>query len=203
MYSSLTFKEQSILAYVQEFIRNHSFSPTLEEIKAYFGYDSLTSVQRAIVSLEKKGRIVRDKFQKRNISIVNESDHKTFPIPIVGTVACGLPILASENIEGYLPTDDRFLHGNPTEHFYLRASGDSMNEAGINDGDLVLVRQQQTAHDGDRVVALIDDSATIKKLKKGKVYIALVPESSNSEHKPIILKENFSIQGIVVHSFQL
>ena len=78
-----------------------------------------------------------------------------------------------------------------------------MDNAGIHDGDLVLIHQQTTANDGDQVVALINDSATIKILKKGKGYIALVPKSSNSEHKPIILRENFSVQGIVVHSFQL
>ncbi len=203
MNKSLTPKEQAILSYIKEFIRNRPTSPTLEEIRKHFGYDSLNSVQKTIVSLEKKGEITRKKFKRRNISLTSEDNNHTFPIPIIGNVACGAPILASENIEGYFPTDTQFLKGSPKKYFYLHARGDSMDNAGIHDGDLVLIHQQTTANDGDQVVALINDSATIKILKKGKGYIALVPKSSNSEHKPIILRENFSVQGIVVHSFQL
>jgi len=203
MREQLTPKEQKILSYLTEYIKQNAQSPTLEEIADRFGYTSLTSVQRAVVSLEKKGRITRDKFQKRNISLVVESEDKTFPVPVVGVVACGSPILAMENIESYLPTDVQFLRGNPKDYFYLKASGDSMNKANIDDGDLVLIRQQATAKPNDRVVALIDDHATIKKLEPGNGYIALVPESTNPEHKPIVLREDFSIQGIVIQSFKL
>lgn len=203
MRQQLTPKEQKILGYLTEYIKQKAQSPTLEEIAYHFGYTSLTSVQRAIVSLEEKGKITRDKFQKRNISLVVESEDKTFPVPVVGVVACGSPILAIENVESYLPTDLHFLRGNPKDYFYLRASGDSMNKADIDDGDLVLIRQQTTAKTNDRVVALIDDHATIKKLETGNGYIALVPESTNPEHKPIVLREEFSIQGIVIQSFKL
>lgn len=203
MKDQLSPKEQQVFAYLQEYIRNHSFSPTLKEIKDHFKYESLTSVQRAIISLENKNRITRDRFQKRNISVVMGTEHRTVSIPVVGVVACGTPILAIENIENYQPTDEHFLRGNPDQYFYLRASGDSMNKAGIEDGDLVLIRQQKIAKDGELVVALIDDHATIKKLQKGKGYVALMPDSTNTEHKPIILREDFSIQGIVVHSFHL
>ena len=102
MREQLTPKEQKILSYLTEYIKQNAQSPTLEEIADRFGYTSLTSVQRAVVSLEKKGRITRDKFQKRNISLVVESEDKTFPVPVVGVVACGSPILAMENIESYL-----------------------------------------------------------------------------------------------------
>lgn len=192
-----------MLSYITEYFKQNAQSPTLEEIGKHFGYDSLTSVQRKVVALEEKGYIKRDKFQKRNISLVVESEDRTFPVPIVGIVACGSPILALENVEGYLPTDIQFLRGNPKDYFYLRASGDSMNKAGIDDGNLVLVRQQNTAKPNERVVALIDDHATIKKIQSGDGFIALVPESTNPEHKPIILRKDFAIQGIVVKSFQL
>ncbi len=203
MRQQLSPKEKDILRYIVEHIKRDGQSPTLEEIATAFGYDSLTSVQRKVVSLEAKGFINRDKFQKRNISLIIESEHKTFPVPIVGIVACGSPILALENVEGYLPTDLQFLSGNPKDYFYLRASGDSMNNANINDGDMVLIRQQTVAKPKDRVVALIDDHATIKKFEPGDGYVALVPESSNPEHKPIVLREDFAIQGVVVQSFQL
>lgn len=203
MRELLTTKEQEVFGYITEYFKQNAQSPTLEEIGRHFGYDSLTSVQRKVVALEQKGYIKRDKFQKRNISILVESENKTHPIPVVGMVACGAPILAIENIESYLPTDTQLIQGNPKDYFYLRASGDSMNKAGIDDGDLVLVRQQSTAKPNERVVALIDDHATIKKLQSGEGYMALVPESTNPEHKPIILREDFAIQGVVVKSFHL
>ena len=203
MREQITAKEREVLSYIAEYFKQNAQSPTLEEIGKYFGYESLTSVQRKIVVLEEKGYIKRDKFQKRNISLVIESKDQTFPVPIVGMVACGTPILALENVDGYLPTDTQFLRGNPKDYFYLRASGDSMNKAGIDDGNLVLIHQQSTAEPNDRVVALIDDHATIKKLQSGNGFIALVPESTNPEHKPIILRKDFAIQGIVVKSFQL
>jgi len=203
MKPTLSANEQKILAYIADYIKNNGESPTLEEIAKRFDFGSLTSVQRAIVSLEEKNRITRDKFQKRNISLVVEEDNRTYPVPIVGVVACGAPILAVENIEGYLPTDAQLLRGKPEDYFYLKASGDSMDKANINDGDLVLIRQQTSPAPGERVVALIDDHATIKKLQFGDGYIALIPESTNPDHKPIVLRKDFSIQGVVVKSFQL
>lgn len=201
----LTQNESRVLTFIKSFVNTNGFSPTLEETADALGFRSLTSVQRAIVSLEEKGKIKRDKFLKRNIAIVNDERDNTFPIPLVGMVACGTPILAIENIDGYIPTDKQFLSGNPKDFFYLRAAGDSMNNAQIkiNDGDLVLVHKQETARNGDYVVALVDDHATIKKLQTGQDFIALVPESSNPEHKPIILREDFSIQGRVIRAFQM
>jgi len=203
MINRLTTKEQSILLFLNEYTKKNGQSPTLAEIAENFRYSSLTSVQRAIVSLEKKGHIKRDKYKKRNITLNTECESKTYPIPVVGLISCGSPILAIENIESYLPTDAKFLKGNPKEYFYLRATGDSMDKADIRNGDLVLVHQQQTAQPNDRVVALIDDQATIKKFVPGNGFIKLMPESHNPVHKPIILRENFTIQGVIVRSFNM
>lgn len=194
--NQLSPKDQSILAFLQEYLRNHDESPTLEEIKSQFGYKSLTSVQRSIISLENAGYIKRTP-QKRGIQLVDSND-STFNVPIVGAAACGRPILAVENVQGFVPTDTSLLHGNKNDYFYLEAQGDSMNLAGIDNGDLVLIKKQPTAENGDKVVALIDDSATIKVLQLGEDYVALVPKSRNSAHKPIILREDFSVQGKVV-----
>jgi len=107
--------------------------------------------------------------------------------------------LAEENIEAYLPTSVR-LARPPHRYFFLRVVGDSMNKAGIKNGDLALVRQQAVAQDGDRVVALIDDSATIKEFHRVPGAVLLKPRSTNEKHKPIILTEDFQIQGIVTAS---
>ncbi|HEX7018031.1 MAG TPA: transcriptional repressor LexA [Patescibacteria group bacterium] len=197
----LTPKDQAILTFLREYIRSNDESPTLEEIKSQFGYKSLTSVQRSIVSLEDAGYIIRTP-QKRGIQLV-ETSETTFNVPIVGAAACGRPILAVENIQGYVPTDTSLLHGDKTNYFYLKAQGDSMNLAGIDDGDLVLIKSQPHADNGEKVVALIDDSATIKVLQRGEDYVALVPKSMNPNHKLIILREDFSIQGKVVKVIKL
>ena len=176
-----------------KYIKKHQY---FEEIRDFFGYKSLTSVQRSIISLE-NGEYISRTPQKRGIQLVKTSE-QMFNIPIVGSVACGRPILAMENIEGYVPTDPSILSGNKSNYFYLRAQGDSMNLAGIDDEDLVLVKSQIVANEGEKVVALIDDSATIKILQSGKGYVALVPKSTNPKHQPIILREDFSIQGKVI-----
>jgi repressor LexA len=197
----ITQNDQAVLNSIREYFRNHNQSPTLEELKDLLGFKSLTSVQRAIISLEQAGYLRRTS-QKRGIKLINYLE-STFNIPIVGSVACGRPILATENIEGYIPTDISLLQGDKGNYFYLKAQGDSMNLAGIDDQDLVLIKKQQVAQNGDKVVALIDDSATIKVFQRNQDYIALVPKSSNSQHQPIILREDFSIQGKVVKIIKL
>lgn len=188
--------EQGAYSFITEYNRNFGHSPTLHEIQKHLGFRSLTSVQRAIKSLEEKGYLSRDKYKQRGISLTNQTI-KTVSIPLVGTVACGTPILATENIEGYIATDADFIKGDPKEYFYLRARGDSMDRAGIDDGDLVLVHSQNQAENGDKVVALLNDSATIKTLNKRRGYVILEPKSYNTSHTPIILKEDFLIQGVV------
>ena len=120
----------------------------------------------------------------------------TIKIPLLGTIACGTPIFAEENIEAFIPVSVKLIKPS-NRYFILRASGDSMDEVGINDGDLVLIRQQNTACEGDNVIALIDDEATIKEFHYGNNMIILKPRSKNGKHQPIVLTSNFRIQGVV------
>lgn len=122
---------------------------------------------------------------------------QTVNVPVIGKASCGKPILAEENIETTIPVSTKIARP-PYKYFFLRVKGDSMNLAGINDGDLVLVRQQQTAENKDIVIALIDDEATIKEYNIMDDKIILKPKSNNPVHKPIILTKDFLIQGIVV-----
>ena len=122
---------------------------------------------------------------------------QTIKLPLIGNIACGTPILAVENIEAEIPVSIDLIKGS-SKHFLLKAVGNSMNKAGINDGDFVLVKQQNTAENGNIVVALIDDEATIKELHKTREAILLKPHSTEPEHKPIILNRGFKIQGIVI-----
>jgi len=127
---------------------------------------------------------------------------QTVKIPLLGAIACGLPILAEENIEAMIAVSTKLA--KPTnKYFLLQAKGDSMNEKGINDGDLVLVKQQNSAENGDIVVALIDDEATIKELRINDDNVLLLPRSSNKTHTPIILSRNFIVQGIVVSTIPM
>ncbi len=143
--------------------------------------------------LEKKDdgslRLVKD-LREENTAI-------TVPVPLVGTATCGTPILAQENIDAWIPVSVTIAKPGH-KYFLLKAKGDSMNNAGIHEGDLMLVKQQLTAHNGQIVVALIDDEATVKEFHQSGEFVTLRPNSTNKRHQPIILTRNFRIQGIVI-----
>ncbi|SHH60033.1 transcriptional repressor LexA [Winogradskyella jejuensis] len=120
----------------------------------------------------------------------------TIEVPLVGSVSCGLPILAEENIEAHIPVATKLIRKS-NNYFLLRAFGDSMNKKGINSGDLLLIKQQQVAEDKDLVLALVDDEATVKEFIDNGDTIVLKPHSTNPKHQPIILTNDFRIQGIV------
>jgi repressor LexA len=179
------------------FIQNGR-APSFQAIASALGYASKRSVQLLVGRLRDSGRI---KYAEGKIEILFTPDaaggERTVPVPIVGSVPCGALALAEEDIEGYL--DISTVVAKPgSRYFILRAKGDSMNLSGINDGDLVLIRQQPTANDGDRVVALVNGDATIKHFHRGKGMIVLRPNSSNPENKPVFLSDTLLIQGIVV-----
>ena len=121
---------------------------------------------------------------------------RTVAVPLVGTVACGAPLLAEENIEAMIPVSTALAHPGG-RYFLLRAAGDSMDKAGIKDGDLVLICQQPVAKNGQTVVALIDDEATIKRYYRTNDVVILKPSSANPKHQPIILTSDFQVQGVV------
>ena len=151
-------------------------------------------ITKGVLKRKSDGDLMLDQFE-----INNESEHRaqTVKIPLLGTIACGIPILAEENIEAEIPVSVKLISPS-NRYFLLKASGDSMNESGINDGDLVLIKQQPSANNGDKVVALIDDEATIKEFWNNGDTIVLKPKSTNKKHQPIILTQDFKIQGIVV-----
>lgn len=131
-----------------------------------------------------------------NAEEINFQDRELVTIPILGSASCGKPILAIENKEGEMPISNKLLKKG-MRYFILRASGNSMNKAKINDGDLVLIRQQQIAENGQYVVALIDNEVTIKEFYRNGDLLILKPKSTEKVHQPIVLTEDFKIQGVV------
>lgn len=168
-------KREQILEFLTRFVNEHGYAPTVREICAAVGLQSTATVHYHLNALREDGLISMDEMKKRAISLPDS--HRADRIPIVGVVTAGVPILATENIEGYLPWD-----GEPG-CFVLRVRGDSMIGAGILDGDKVVVRPQPDAENGQIVVALLDDSATVKRLKKTGRDVWLMPE--NPSYEPI------------------
>lgn len=186
------------------FIRNQivhtGTKPSLRQIGQAVGYVSPRSVQLMLERLQKRGLL---SYKGGRIELLQqnapEMTEQTVRVPLVGRAACGLPTLAEQDIETYLDVSTKIARsGRP--YFLLRAQGDSMDKSGINDGDLVLVRQQATAENGQMVVALINDSATIKHFHRENGLVILKPNSSDKTIQPIILSEEFIIQGIVVQT---
>ncbi|MCG2712063.1 MAG: transcriptional repressor LexA [Candidatus Omnitrophica bacterium] len=199
----LTQKQEEFFNILTNYICREKIPPTNREILKMMELKSPRSVAQYLDVLEEGGYIQRGK-GARNIRILkspydSNNSSKTVKVPILGCVPCGAPFLAEENIERSVAISDKIAKP-PFKYFMLKAVGDSMNKAGINDGDLVLVRQQMTANNGNIVVALIDDEATIKKLRLRKDHITLEPNSTNPNHCPIVLERDFRIQGIVVSS---
>ncbi len=198
---NLSEKDLLAIRVIRNSIVHNGRSPTLAELKAVLGYESPYSVQLLLKKLEERGILKRDGKYSRRIKITDDPDHfrinaQTVDVPLVGNAPCGTPFLAEQNIEMTIPVSIG-LAKPPHHYFLLRAIGDSMNLKGITDGDLVLVRQQADADSGSIIVALIDGNATIKELRKTPNAIILKPRSDNPEHQPIILTDDFIIQGKV------
>lgn len=177
--------------------------PTVRELMTEMEYKSPRSAAVIMEQLIEKD-ILRKKADGSlqfmdTIEITEEqtANAQTVDVPLVGSVACGMPMLAEQNVDAMIPVSVK-LAKPPHKYFFLRARGDSMNEKGINDGDMALVKQQSTANNGDLVVALIDDEATLKEFYRQGDAIILKPRSSNKQHQPIILTRDFQIQGVVI-----
>ena len=201
-YGRISKKQQEILDYMKNEILNRGFPPSVREICEAVNLKSTSSVHSHLEALEKKGYIRREATPPRAIEIIDDNFNlvrrEVVNVPLVGTVAAGQPILAVENIDAYFPIPAEYM---PNEQsFMLTVKGDSMINAGIFDGDQVLVKQQATAENGDMVVALIDDSATVKTFYKENGYYRLQPENDNME--PIIITGNLQILGKVFGVFR-
>ncbi|MCR4727836.1 MAG: transcriptional repressor LexA [Lachnospiraceae bacterium] len=196
MQRPATPKQQEILDFIKGFILDRGYPPSIREICEGVNLKSTSSVFVHLEGLEKKGYIKRDSSKTRAVEICDDSFQmlrtETAPIPVVGTVAAGQPILAEQNIDGYFPIPmDRVPRG---DSFILKVKGNSMVNIGIMNGDSVLVEFTSDVHNGDIVVALIDDSATVKTFYKENGHIRLQPE--NDEMEPIIV-DNCTILGKV------
>jgi repressor LexA len=204
MEKDLTQNQKKVLNFLTHHLREKGFPPTLREIASHFGLKGPKAPQKTLQSLEKKGYIRRVPGGSRAIEILRDFSLKraeALSIPIVGSVRAGEPILAIENIEGYI-TLDRDLTSSE-DVFLLRVHGDSMIEAHIQDGDFALVKPQPNAENGEIVVALIEDEATIKRIFQKKDFIRLEPAHSNME--PIVVKKRekkVTIVGKVVGIFR-
>jgi repressor LexA len=205
---TLVKKEQVIDALNTWFIRN-SLPPTVEELRRLLGVGSTRTVLRYLDLLEEEGYIERWS-GARGLRMRRGAAGKTLEtrlIPIVGEAPAGQLMPAEENILGQVQIPKDFLKPPSAKFFLLRVRGDSMNRSkvegqSIEDGDLVLVRQQERADPGKIVVALVDGEATIKKLAKGPGYYVLQPESTNPKNRPIIVAQDFRVQGIVCRVFK-
>jgi repressor LexA len=197
---TLSEKETELVKHIRNSIMRRGYAPSVRELMAYMHYKSPRSTAEMVKKLIEKKVLTRK--VDGDISIASnfeedESRESTIDVALVGSVAAGMPILAEENIFEMIPVSTK-LARPPHRYYLLRVKGDSMNLAGINDGDLVLVRQQQEANEGDIVVALINGEATIKEFHKSGNSIILKPKSKNKTHKPIILTSDFLVQGTVV-----
>ena len=201
-YGRISKKQQEILDYMKNEILNRGFPPSVREICEAVNLKSTSSVHSHLEALEKNGYIRGDATKPRAIEIIDDNFNlvrrEVVNVPLVGTVAAGQPILAVENIDAYFPIPAEYM---PNEQsFMLTVKGDSMINAGIFDGDQVLVKQQATAENGDMVVALIDDSETVNTFYKENGYYRLQPENDNME--PIIITGNLQILGKVFGVFR-
>lgn len=197
-YGKISKKQQEILDFIKNEILNRGFPPAVREICEAVNLKSTSSVHAHLETLEKNGYIRRDPTKPRAIEIVDDNFNLTrrevINVPLVGTVAAGQPLLAVENIENYFPIPAEFMPNNQT--FMLKVKGESMVNAGILDGDHVLVEMVSTAKNGDMVVALVDDSATVKTFYREDGYIRLQPENDYME--PIIVHGDLRILGKVI-----
>jgi repressor LexA len=194
MVKNLTEKQKNVLHFIFHKIKNEHMPPTIREIAEEFGFSSTGTVRDYLKALVDKGYIKVNEGKARAIELVKEA----FRVPILGAVAAGNPILAVEDIEGYVELDDLFF--SDTDIFALRVKGDSMIEAGIMPDDLVLVRRQQAAEIGDIVVALIGEEATVKRLVKEANNFFLQP--ANPLYQPIPVNEDVILIGKVITSIR-
>lgn len=186
-------KQQELVKFIYDFTKQNGYTPSVREMCAKMNFASTSTIFYYLQKCEEQGIIRRAKGKNRAIELVNENYNSG--IPVVGRVAAGKPILATENIEDYIELPSNLFDTSSQELFILNVKGDSMIKIGINNGDKLIVKKQNTAENGQIAVALIDDSATVKRFFKENGHFRLQPE--NDTMSPIIVDEVY-ILGIVV-----
>ncbi len=212
MQKKINEKQKKIMDFVKKQVEEKGYPPSVREICAAVGFKSTSTVHAYLEKLKKEGYIAKDPTKPRALKIIDKSSDtyasdgnsyysrkELVDVPIVGKVTAGQPILAVENIEDTFPIPVDLVQNSTA--FMLKVRGDSMIEAGILDGDYVLVRQQSTAQNGDIVVALIGDEATVKTFYREKDHIRLQPQNRYLE--PIIVKDDVSVLGKVIGVFRI
>ena len=198
----ITPKQQEILEYIKETILKKGYPPAVREICEAVSLKSTSSVHSHLETLEEKGYIRRDPTKPRTIEIIDDcfqlTRREVVNVPLLGTVAAGLPLYAEANIENYYPIPAELLPN--AETFMLKVKGNSMVNSGILEGDQIIVEYRATAHNGDIVVALVDDSATVKRFFKEKSHYRLQPENDSMD--PIIVNK-VEILGKVIGLFRV
>lgn len=199
----LSTKEQAVFQKIKEYILNGE-KITIRWVQSALGYASPRSISVLLDQIMRKGWLYRDSRDDLQISPNFRSDsYAVRSIPLIGAVACGMPIFAEENIETEIPVSTQIVN-QVDKYYFLRAQWDSMNQKWVNEWDLVLIRQTNIARDGEIIVALINDEATLKEYKQKWETIYLIPHSDNPRHKPIILdgsEGSIMIQWVFVRVF--
>lgn len=205
MSTKLTTKQKNLYNFLVDYIKNYKDSPTLEEMKVFLGVKSLNSVVQFLDSLEKKGLIIRQKGLRRNIEIIgkdksqNINGHEIVSVPVFASVGCdNLSVFTNEETNEFLNIDKRIIGNIRNKVFIVKAVGWSMQDAGISDEDFVLIEDTQNVNSGDKVVVVVGDIVTMKRIEKKDGFIVLYPESKKAEYKPIVLKDDFKIVGKVI-----
>jgi repressor LexA len=197
---NLTKRQQEIFDYVKRYAREHGYPPTVRDIGKAIGLTSSSTVHAHLANLEKLGLLRRDPTKPRAIEVLADKAKAAAAapgLPLVGQVAAGQPVLAEENIEEYVAVPP--IAGGEDGHFVLRVKGDSMKDVGIYEGDHVVVRQQETARNGEIVVALVDDEATVKRFFRERDHVRLQPENAAVEP---IRSRDVQVLGRVVGVFR-
>lgn len=188
-YGRITAKQTEILEYIKSQILNKGYPPSVRDICAAVNLKSTSSVHAHLETLEKNGYIRRDPSKSRTIEIIDDNFNlvrrEVVNVPILGQVAAGQPLLAVENVSNYFPIPSEYLPNEET--FMLTVKGDSMVNMGIYEGDQIIIKKQNTANNGEVIVALVDDSATVKRFYKENGHIRLQPE--NDYMDPIIVND--------------
>lgn len=209
MKTNLTERQREILDFITQFRDANGYPPTLREIGSKFGISSTFGVKRHLEALQKKGYLTVESNASRGISIVDSGEevkkvadelpeNREFrKIPVVGRVAAGVPITAAENVEGSIVMDSNYFRGQE-QVFSLQVKGDSMIEAGIFEGDYVVVSSDREVVNHDIVVGIIDGEATVKRFHRKDGYTALMPENKNYAPIDVTGNENFVIAGKVI-----
>ncbi len=194
-------KEQKVLDFVISQVKDTGYPPSVREICKSVGFKSTCSAHQYIQRLADKGYLEKSSLKMRALKIVNDEKEDTVSLPIVGKVAAGEPILATQNIEDYFSIGQSFFSKDSlkNDNFVLRVQGESMINAGINNGDFIVVSKQETARNGEIVVAMIEGDATVKTYYKEKSYIRLQPENDTMD--PII-SDKVEIIGKVIGLFR-